>query len=193
MMRRIVPVIVTVMLFIGACVTVNIYFPAEAVRKAADEIVDDVYKKGTEQPTDTKPEGSLSVPFTLAGLLIDTAWAQVDINISTPAIRAIRSSIEARFGQIKPYYDGGNIGITNRGYIEIRNQTGLDVGAVGNLRGLVDAENADRRRLYQEIASANGLGSENVPSIEKEFAASWQGQANPGWWIQTGDGSWTKR
>ncbi|MBN2225479.1 MAG: YdbL family protein [Deltaproteobacteria bacterium] len=193
MMRKVVPVLLTIMLLIGACVTVNIYFPAEAVRKAADEIVDDVYKKGTEPATDTKPEGHLAVPFTLAGLFVDTAWAQVDINISTPPIRAIRSSMEGRFPQLMPYYNGGNVGITNRGYLEVRNQGGLDVGAIGMMRGLVDADNGDRRRLYQEIASANGLGADTIAQIERLFADSWQNQAGPGWWIQRGDGSWVRR
>lgn len=192
-MRRIVPVLLTVMLLVGACVTVNIYFPAEAVRKAADEIVDDVYKKGTEPATNTQPEGRLSVPFRFADLLVESAWAQVDINISTPAIRAIRSSIEGRYPQLMPYYNGGNIGITNRGYLELRNQGGLDIGALSNLRGLMDADNADRRRLYQEIASANGLGGDTIPQIERLFADSWQGKAAPGWWIQRGDGSWVMR
>jgi uncharacterized protein len=193
MMRKIVPALLTLLLFIGACVTVNIYFPAEAVRKAADEIVDDVYKKGGEPATDTKPEGRLTVPFRLAGLLVDSAWAQVDINITTPAIRAIRSTMEGRFPQLMPFYNGGNIGISNRGYLEIRNQGGLDIGAVGSLRGLVDADNADRRRLYQEIASANGLGADTIPQIERLFADSWQNQAHAGWWIQRGDGSWAMR
>lgn len=193
MMRRIVPVLLTLMLLVGACVTVNIYFPAEAVRKAADEIVNDVYKKGAEPPKDTKPEGRLSVPFILTGLLPEAAWAQVDINISTPAIRAIRSSMEGRFPQLTSYYNGGNVGITNRGYLEIREQGGLDIGAMSNLRGLVDAENGDRRRLYQEIASANSLGADTIPQIERLFADSWQNQAGPGWWIQRADGSWVKR
>ncbi len=193
MMRKILPVILAVMLLVGACVTVNIYFPAEAVKKAADEIVNDVYKKGEEPAKDTKPEGRLFIPSDLADLFSATAWAQADINISTPAIRSIRSSIEARFGQLSPYYNGGNVGINNRGYLEIRDQGGLDVGAIGNLRGLVDADNADRKRLYQEIASANGLGPDTIPQIEKLFAQSWQNQAGPGWWIQGGNGSWVKR
>jgi uncharacterized protein len=193
MMRRIIPVLLTVLLLVGACVTVNIYFPAEAVKKAADEIVNDVYKKGSEPAPNTKPEGRLTVPFRLADLLLESAWAQVDINISTPAIRNIRSSIEGRFPQLVPYYNGGNVGITNRGYLEIRNQGGLDIGAVGSLRGLVDADNGDRRRLYQEIASANGLGGDTIPQIERLFADSWQNQARPGWWIQRGDGTWVSR
>ncbi len=29
---------------LGACVTINIYFPAAAAEKAADRIIDDIYK-----------------------------------------------------------------------------------------------------------------------------------------------------
>jgi uncharacterized protein YdbL (DUF1318 family) len=193
MTKKIVLVTALVIILVAACVTVNIYFPAEAVRRAADEIVNDVYDKGTDKGTDTKPGGCIDRPDAFATAFVDVAWAQININISTPAIRAIRSSMEARFGQLRPYYDGGNVGITNRGYLEIRNQSGLDIGAVGNLRGLVDAENGDRRRLYSEIASANNLGADTIPQIERLFADSWQGQASAGWWIQRGDGSWVKR
>lgn len=32
---------------VGACVTINIYFPAAAVEKAADRIIDEVYQLKT--------------------------------------------------------------------------------------------------------------------------------------------------
>jgi len=41
-------------IFVISCVTVNIYFPAAAVQKAADEIVEDV--RGIEQKQEQKPE-----------------------------------------------------------------------------------------------------------------------------------------
>jgi uncharacterized protein YdbL (DUF1318 family) len=193
MTRKIVLVAALAVILVAACVTVNIYFPAEAVRRAADEIVNDVYDKGSDKGNDMKPGGSIDRPDTFAMIFVDVAWAQIDINISTPAIRTIRSSMEVRFAGLKPYYDGGNVGITNRGYLEIRDQGGLNIGALANLRGLVDAENGDRRRLYSEIATANNLGADTVPQIERLFADSWQGQASAGWWIQRGDGSWVKR
>ena len=43
-----------------ACVTINIYFPAEAAEKAADKIIDDVWqiKDGTQPPVDKPTDGS---------------------------------------------------------------------------------------------------------------------------------------
>ena len=45
-----IPVAMTLLLFVAACVTINVYFPAEAAQKAADRIIQDVYG---EQPGET--------------------------------------------------------------------------------------------------------------------------------------------
>ena len=41
---------------LGACVTINIYFPAAAVEKAADRIIDEIYqsKTGEAPPAEKK-------------------------------------------------------------------------------------------------------------------------------------------
>ena len=46
----------TVPAVLPACVTINIYFPAAAVEKAADRIIDEVYqsKTGEAQPAEKK-------------------------------------------------------------------------------------------------------------------------------------------
>jgi len=40
---------------LGACVTINIYFPAAAAEKAADKIIDEVWqlKEGEKKPVPT--------------------------------------------------------------------------------------------------------------------------------------------
>ena len=38
------PVVLLLMLFTAACVTINVYFPAEAAEKAADRIIDEVWQ-----------------------------------------------------------------------------------------------------------------------------------------------------
>ena len=37
-----IPVALALVLFVAACVTINVYFPAEAAEKAADRIIQDV-------------------------------------------------------------------------------------------------------------------------------------------------------
>jgi uncharacterized protein YdbL (DUF1318 family) len=61
------------------------------------------------------------------------------------------------------------------------------------VRRLVEAENADRRSLYREIAKANKFGDERIPDIQKIFAETWIQKAEPGWWIQQPNGQWTKK
>ena len=197
MYKKISLVIAVCFALVTACVTVNIYFPAEAVRRAADEIVDDVYESddATSLPALlTTAWADFHPGAMLTGIFVETALAQsVDININTPAISAIRSSLEGRAPMLRPYYTGGNIGITNRGYLEIRSMAGLDIKSQADLKGLVDADNSDRKNLYYEIAVANSFGSEAVPQIESLFADSWRTKADPGWVIQNNDGSWTTK
>ena len=99
------------MVLMVSCVTVNIYFPAAAIQKAADQIVDDVRKAPEQKPEqnpDQKPEPS---PDKSSGLLwlhmvgvgvSEAQAAAVDLNVSTPAIRALKASIANRFPQLQP-------------------------------------------------------------------------------------------
>ena len=49
-----IPMALALALFTMACVTINVYFPAEAAEKAADRIIKDVYgeEPGTESATE---------------------------------------------------------------------------------------------------------------------------------------------
>jgi hypothetical protein len=51
-------------IFISACVTINIYFPAAAAEKAADKIIDDVWqlKPGQSTPDGASPAKPADVP-----------------------------------------------------------------------------------------------------------------------------------
>lgn len=40
---------------LNACVTINVYFPAAAVEKAADRLIEEVYKIGKDQAPASKP------------------------------------------------------------------------------------------------------------------------------------------
>jgi uncharacterized protein YdbL (DUF1318 family) len=107
-------------------------------------------------------------PWRLASLsLVGEAQAQeADINVSNPAIRAIKDSIKARSEAIKPFMDRGNIGIAADGLLAIRNTDGLNLKERAETKQLVDAENRDRENLYVEIAKANNIPADNVPKIK---------------------------
>jgi len=175
-----------------ACVTVNIYFPAAEVQKAADKIVDDIR---------TKTEGSPATPAEKPGptssldLIFGArpAYAEVNIDVSTPAIRGIKESIKSRYAQLKTFYDKGAIGENNKGLIEAKDTAGLNLQEKSLVNKLIDQENKDRAALYSEIAGANKLGSESVPQIKKIFANSWREKSQSGWWVQNDGGNWEKK
>jgi len=180
--------------FVSACVTVNIYFPAAAVERAADQIVKETW--GEPGKTPPKPESrAVEVPFRITSLgFVGEAQAQeADINISNPAIRALKESIKARSDAIKPFMDRGNIGIAQDGRLAIRTADGLNLKERAETNQLVDAENRDREALYAEIAKANNISKDSIPKIKAIFAKSWIEQARPGWWIQDNQGGWKRK
>lgn len=182
--------------FVSACVTVNIYFPAAAVERAADQIVKETWGGAAEPAKNVTPPQSRNLNSsseTLSFSLIGVAYAQEpDINVSNPAIRALKDSIKQRSEAIKPYMDRGNVGIAQDGLLAVRNTDGLSLKERADITQLVQAENRDRESLYAEIAKANNIAKESIPKIKSIFAKSWIDQARPGWWIQD-RGNWRKK
>jgi len=184
-----------------SCVTVNIYFPAAAIQKAADQIVDDVRKVPEQSPQQTpeqtpeqkKDKSSRLERFRFVRLGPAEAEAAVDVNVSTPAIRGLKSSMANRFPQLQPLYAKGAIGETNNGYLAIRDVSALSLKERADLNRLVEQENADRRALYTEIIRGNNLAVNTLPDVEKLFANSWRDKSSPGWWIQQDGGQWAKK
>lgn len=181
----------------SACVTVNIYFPAAAVERAADQIVKETWG-GPGEPAKNAPQPQsryFDLPPAIANIsFLATAHAQeADINVSNPAIRALKDSIKRRSEAIKPYMDRGNVGIGHDGLLVIRNNDGLSLKERAEVNQLLGAENRDREALYAEIAKANNIPNENIPKIKSIFAKSWIEQARPDWWIQDSQGSWRKK
>lgn len=188
---------------VTSCVTINIYFPAAAVEKAADRIVDEVWgdesmkpenEEGTSQ--DGQPQGALeaAVQFALDVIgLGEAEAAEADIDITTPAIRALRKSMQDRADSIKPYLDSSNVGLTNDGFLTIITGEGLNLKQKAQLTRLVDAENKDRNDLYVEITKANNFTPDRVKDVKKIFADSWIRKAKNGWWVQGSEGEWKKK
>lgn len=178
---------------LAACVTINIYFPAAAAEKAADEIIKGIQQ---EQPQ-PKPQSHWS-GWQLAmwqglghalDILVKPAHAEADLNIDSPEIRQVRASMQARFGALDALYSQGFIGIQADGLLAVRD---APLSERNNANKLVAAENADRQRLYQTLANANGH-PEWLEQIKATFAARWIGNAQAGWWYQTAGGSWKQK
>ena len=175
-----------------ACITVNIYFPEATVKQAAAEIVEEIRKEEIEKKAPAAAElPGLREASSFA--LVPAAYAQEATSVSTPAIRALKESMKARFPTLKPYFDAGQIGESNKGLLDIRDETGLNLQAKAALRNLVKDENADRTKLYAEVAQALNIEASQVEKIQKIFAAEWAKTAAAGWWVQQEDGAWVKK
>jgi uncharacterized protein len=182
--------------FLSSCITVNIYFPAPEVRQAAEKIVEETWGGPGANPTSANPTPGAS--SRLRGLLEMLAPARaeaqdVDINVSTAAIRALKDSMKGRAAELKPYLSAGQVGIGNDGMLVVQNLAGVSLRDQATVRRLVEAENRDRRSLYQEIAKANNFGSDRVKDIQRIFADVWVQKAEKGWPIQKKDGTWTTK
>jgi len=175
-----------------SCVTVNIYFPAEEIRGAADKIVNEVWSERPTAPeappAEQKPPGS----SWLRWLQPNLAYAAQDVNVSTPEIRTIKQSIKSRSTRLFAYLDGGQVGIGHDGLLKLRSRDGLDPKSRAEATRLIKEENADRMRLYQEIARANGF-PEKTAEVQAIFADSWRDQARNGWHLEAANGSWTTK
>jgi len=186
------------MVLLVSCVTVNIYFPAAAIQKAADQIVDDVRNIPEPAPgpkPEQKPDKS-SLLDRVRVVRLGPAEAQaaaVDMNVSTPAIRNIRASLANRFPQLQPLYAKGAIGETSTGLIAARDTGALSLKEKADLNRLVEQENADRQALYTEIIRANSLDSGQLGEVQRLFANSWRDKSAPGWWIQQNNGQWGRK
>lgn len=185
---------------LASCVTVNIYFPAAAIQKAADEIVDDIRKLPEEKPapapaprSDRNPDRSTFVSRRTLPLGVGAAQAAVDLNVSTPAIRSLKASMAARFPQLQPLYAKGAVGEGNDGFVVVRDTAALSLRERAEVSRLVEQENADRRALYAEIIRANNLDAGTLGELQRLFANSWRDKSVAGWWIQRDDGQWGRK
>ncbi|MDI1293162.1 MAG: YdbL family protein [Methylobacter sp.] len=184
-------------LLLTACVTINIYFPAAAAEKAADEIIKDI--QGIT-PQKTEPKASLPDWQVSIYQLIDAAInvvvspvqaAEADLNIDSAEIRQLRATMESRFASLQPLYAAGFIGIQADGLLAVRDAASVPLKDRNQVNKLVAAENADRQGLYQAIANANGH-PDWAAQIKSTFAARWVSNAQPGWWYQS-SGSWKQK
>ena len=194
-----IPVALALVLFVAACVTINVYFPAEAAEKAADRIIQDVSGDVPDVQTDpVEPQSrrpvqqTPPVAITLLNWLVTPAQAKADISVNTPAIQQLKASMEKRHKKLAPYYTSGAIGMTRNGELEMRDQKLVPMQKRNSLKSLLSKENQDRSALYKEIAKANGH-PEWETEIRNTFAKRWVGNAPSGWWYQNKQGAWKQK
>jgi hypothetical protein len=168
-------VFLVAVLLVGACVTINIYFPAEKVESVAGEIVDDIRgpRPENQQDSDPKRQGFFRGRSLLASL-VPVAWAQDATTVSNPAIRELKDRMKTRYAQLKPWFANGVLQEGNDGFVAIAQTNSLGLKDKGTVRNLVTAENNDRQNLYREVAKALNIDPSQTGRIAEIFAKEWQ-------------------
>jgi len=200
-----------------ACVTINVYFPEAEVKDLSKQIEAAIMQRAAEaapaEPA-AEPEGAgggsadLTVErpsvFEIAlgtalyyGLGASPAYAQGDVvappEISNPAIRNIVQSRAARVKELNRYKASGAIGENNKALAEARNLNSLPLQQRAAAQKLIREENADRERMFKEIAAATGTDLSQLPRIQQTYAETLRANARPGDWIQMPDGQWRQK
>ncbi|MBU2753973.1 YdbL family protein [Acidithiobacillus sp. CV18-2] len=206
-------------LTLAACVTVNIYFPAAAAQKLADQVVDQVYHAAQQGRVDiqTEPQTKATAPAASAapsawqqpqerhpgqilGYLTNvafrsvssTAHAAANLDASSPAVIAAKANVENQARNLGPYFASGAIGYTSNGLVAIHDAAAVPLAQRGALAGLVAGYNSALQNLYAQIADANGH-PEWASQIQDSFARAWIAKAPAGYWYQGPSGQWQRK
>ena len=113
------------------------------------------------------------MPF-LIGIVL---WA-------APALSSdIKARMKARLPAIKALKASGVIGENNNGYLQFLSGKTAD-------SSVVEAENQDRRKVYEFIARQQKT---TIAVVAKQRARTIRNNASAGEWIQTEDGKWRQK
>lgn len=193
------------------CVYVNIYFPENEVRDAAEEIVKEVRPDEPSSESTESTQGRARLAPSrgadrLAAFLLPTAHAappadekekkddkKFNLDVSTPVIKKIKEALKKRYPELVPFYEKGALGEARTGYLVLKDAAGLSLKEKRDAEALLKADNDDRKNLYKELGRANQIDEANITKIGEIFSAEWQKKAKPGWWIETEKDKWVKK
>ena len=165
-------VVISITLCVLACVTVNIYFPAEKVESVAGEIVDEIRSNETEGQGE--PLKNEQTSLLQKALPCSIAWAEEETSVSNPTIRALKESMKSRYAQLKPFYEQGMLKEGDNGYLSLGDTSVLGLKQKRDLKNLIDSENKDREQLYNEVAKALEIDPGQIDRVGEIFAKEWQ-------------------
>ena len=181
---------------VGSCVTINVYFPEAAAEAAAERFIDEVMGDGGEIEQGAGAMILKSEPwqYAILDLFIGSAHAQANISISTPAIKQIQSRMAKRYeSELSKFLNAGAIGMSNDGLVAVRNLSKVGLKDRNRVKAVVSAENKDRLAVYREIAVANGH-PDWEQQIRSTFSAQWINRAQAaGWFYQDQQGDWQRK
>lgn len=204
-MRSWLALIALSLLALVACITINVYFPEEAIKDLSQQIEAEVEQQAAGEaapveptPTQTPAAAGGSPLAAFLSLGATNAWAAEEEvaapEITNPAIRTIIASRAARLSALNGWKASGVIGENNQGLVEARSLDAVPgLKERADVQRLIRDENADREQLYREIAAAKNVELSLLPRIRETYASTLRDKAHPGDWIQQPDGAWVQK
>jgi len=163
----------SMLFFVVACVTINIYFPAEKVGTVAKDIVDEV-RGQKNSPKDADEDKTSFLENVIFYASSSVAFADDETSVSNPTIRALKEKLKQRFPRMKPYYQIGLLKEQDDGYVSLVSTKGLNLKQKRDLKNMVKAENRDRHDLYLAVAKALNISPSEVNRVAEIFAGQWK-------------------
>ena len=114
------------------------------------------------------------LPVFILGIVFTNAYA---------SSKAIKKRMIERLPTIRALKEKGLVGENNKGYLEF-------VGSKKEKADVIEAENADRKKVYNAIAKQQGTTVELVGTHRAIQIAQ---KAKPGEWLQDANGKWYKK
>ena len=95
--------------------------------------------------------------FAIANFVIA---AEPNLDVDSPAITAIKTSMTTRHAQLLPHYVSGAVGLTQDGFIAVKDATAVPLKDRGGINSLVSAETVTEvssiKRLPLATVTQNG-------------------------------------
>lgn len=213
--RLALSVALTGLLWLCACVTVNIYFPSKDVEAGVKSLEEELLKPPPEPSPSSKPKreshldphARSALLWNRLGVFVAEAWAQGDLAQrineelkSMPEVVEAYGRMAERLREIDRLRSQGLAGEGGNGMLIPR----VDRSQVSPAdQALMDRENRDRQVVITGIAKAvlkinqqeaSGANLERTrPQAAELFANIRRDAASPGWWIQLPGGAWRQK
>ncbi len=115
-----------------------------------------------------------------------TAAPNYDIKEMTPAVTQALEGRKSRFRELQNLKTQGILGEDNQGFVKV-------LQSAPNAENIANAENANRKVIYQTIVEQNQLGPAGITQVRAAFAETQRERARPGDSIQEASGQWVKK
>ena len=107
----------------------------------------------------------------------------------TPEVQKVLNRRHARAAELKTLKTKALIGENNKGFIAILKPSDIQAKE----KSLVEAENHDRKFIYNTVVMQNRLGDKGLAKVEEDFAKTHCARAMKGDFIQTPSGKWVRK